>query len=241
MIALFTDFGPADPYVGQLHAVLAHAAPGIAVIDLFHSVPNYNIRAGAYLLPALVEEFPEGTVFVCVVDPGVGGARAGVMLRADGRWYVGPDNGLFHILARRARDVECRVLRWRSERLSASFHGRDLFAPCAARLAQGVTPDSAPATLSVPDGAPWPDELAEIIYIDHYGNGMTGLRAAGVRRERLLRVGGRELRYARVFAEVPVGEAFWYENAVGLVEIAVNQGDAAGALGLRPGAAVSVH
>jgi S-adenosylmethionine hydrolase len=235
MIALFTDFGLADPYVGQLHAVLAREAPGVPIIDLLHAVPDFNIRAGAYLLPAFVREFPPGTVFLCIVDPGVGGARRPVMLKVDERWYVGPDNGLFHVLARRAEACECRVIRWYPGRLSASFHGRDLFAPVAARLARAEMPDSEPANLTPPEGTPWPDDLAEVLYVDHYGNVTTGLRATMLPPQQALRVAGNTVKYARVFSEVPPGAACWYENANGLVEIAVNRGSAAGRLGLKPG------
>jgi S-adenosylmethionine hydrolase len=253
MIVLFTDFGLNDPYVGQMHAVLAREAPGVPVIDLFHSVPAFNIRAGAYLLPAYARDFPPGTVFVGVVDPGVGGARRPVMLQADQCWYVGPDNGLFEMVRRRATEYECRVIHWRPPEMSASFHGRDLFAPVAARLARGEIPDSEPVNHfperrsaesllvrgEIPDAAPadifWPEDLAEIIHIDHYGNGISGLRAASVSTLLAVRAGAEVLKYARVFSEVPPGTAFWYENANGLVEIAVNGGSAAARLGLRPG------
>lgn len=258
MIVLFTDFGCADPYVGQMHAVLAREAPGVPVIDLFHAVPNFNIRAGAYLLPAYVREFPPETIFVCVVDPGVGGARRPILLRADRRWYVGPDNGLFEMVKRRATEYECRAIRWRPSGLSASFHGRDLFAPVAARLALGEMPESElvgyfperrsrksltargnmpeeePASLAIMPPRPWPEDLAEIVYIDHYGNGVTGLRA-GAAQSQAVRVGEEVLKYARVFSDVPPGQAFWYENANGLVEVAVNGGSAAERLGFRVG------
>ncbi|MDO8704812.1 MAG: SAM-dependent chlorinase/fluorinase [Sulfuricaulis sp.] len=240
MISLFTDFGHADPYVGQMHAVFAREAPDMPVIDLLHAVPDYNIRAGAYLLPALAGAFPLHTVFVCVVDPGVGGARLPVMFKADGRWYVGPDNGLFEIVKRRAGEYECRVIRWRPPRLSASFHGRDLFAPVAVRLARGEMPDSEPAVLTAPEGPPWVDDLAEILYVDHYGNAMTGLRASTMIPTQALRVGDEVVRYARVFSDAPPGAAFWYENANGLVEIAVNCGHAAVRLGLKPGDPVAI-
>ena len=235
MIVLFTDFGLTDPYVGQLHAVLAREAPGVPVIDLFHAVPDFNIRAAAYLLPAYIHEFPPGTVFVCVVDPGVGGARRPLMLKADGRWYLGPDNGLFEMVKRRAGECDCRVIRWRPPRLSASFHGRDLFAPVAARLARGEMPDSDPVTQAPRPGESWPDDLAEILYVDHYGNCVTGLRAVTIRPEQTFRAGTEVLKYARIFSEVPLGAVFWYENANGLVEIAVNRGSAAARLGLKPG------
>ncbi len=234
MIALFTDFGLHDPYVGQLHAVLAQQAPGVPVIDLFHAVPDYDIRAAAYLLPAYTELFPAGTVFLCVVDPGVGSTRRAVMVRAGGRWYVGPDNGLFHILARRAGAIEAREILWRPTQLSASFHGRDLFAPVAAALARGETPLSEPAQLTPPPGD-WPEDLAQIVYIDHFGNAVTAIRGARLHRDRKIRAGGRVFGRARTFSDVPPGEAFWYENANGLVEIAVNRGHAARTLGLHAG------
>ncbi|MBI5611692.1 MAG: SAM-dependent chlorinase/fluorinase [Gammaproteobacteria bacterium] len=234
MIALFTDFGLHDPYVGQLHAVLAQQAPGVPVIDLFHAVPNYDIRAAAYLLPAYTALFPPETIVVCVVDPGVGSARRAVMVRADGRWYVGPDNGLFHVLAQRAGAADSHEILWRPAQLSASFHGRDLFAPVAATLARGETPRSEPAALTPPPGE-WPEDLAQVVYIDHYGNAVTGVRAAGVDRSRRIRVDGRVLANARTFSVIPAGQACWYENANGLIEFAVNRGDAAQTLGLRLG------
>lgn len=239
MIALFTDFGVADPYVGQMHAILARDAPGVPIVDLFHSVPNFDIRAGAYLLPALSAVFPRDSVFVCVVDPGVGGSRRALALRVDRRWYVGPDNGLFHVLVRRATECECRTIDWRPDTLSASFHGRDLFAPVAAGLARGAAPTGAPTDPTVPAGA-WPDDLPTVVYLDHYGNAVTGMRAAALDRTCVLSVGGRRLRYARVYTEVAPGEIFWYENANGLVEIAMRQGDCAAALGLTLGAAVAI-
>src|SRR5882757_10859172 len=137
MIALFTDFGLSGPYTGQMVAVLQQTAPGVPVIQLFADAPAGNPKAAAYLLAAYAAWFPPGTVFLCVVDPGVGGARAPLMIDADGRWYVGPDNGLFELLLRRAKSAQTRAITWRPEKLSASFHGRDLFAPAAAQLAKG--------------------------------------------------------------------------------------------------------
>ncbi|HEY5682272.1 MAG TPA: SAM-dependent chlorinase/fluorinase [Sulfuricaulis sp.] len=235
MIVLFTDFGLADSYVGQLHAVFAREVPGVPVIDLFHSVPPFNIRAGAYLLPAYTRDFPPDTVFVCVIDPGVGSDRCPVMLRADKHWYVGPDNGLFEMVKRRAREHQCHVIRWRPAKLSPSFHGRDLFAPIAARLVRGEVPEADPAELTTPPGAPWPEDLAEIIHIDHYGNAITGFRAKSVTVTQEIRAGGEVIKYARVFSEVPPGRVFWYENANGLVEIAIHGDSAAARFGFKSG------
>ncbi|OGI43620.1 MAG: hypothetical protein A2150_08580 [Candidatus Muproteobacteria bacterium RBG_16_64_11] len=234
MIVLFTDFSLHDPYVGQLHVVLAQQAPGVPVIDLFHAVPNYDIRAAAYLLPAYAALFPPGAIFVCAVDPGVGSARRAVRVRAHGRWYAGPDNGLFHILARRADAADCQEIRWRPAQLSASFHGRDLFAPVAAMLARGQNPQSEPTALTPPPGE-WPEDLMEVVYIDHYGNAVTGARAARVDRGCRICVGGQLLAHAHTFSAIPAGQACWYENANGLVEFAINRGAAAQMLGLRLG------
>src|SRR5687767_14155046 len=99
MIVLFTDFGLADPYVGQIRTALMREAPHVPIVDLLHAVPRFDIQAGAYLLPAYIHEYPAGTVFLCVVDPGVGSARLPVIVKADERWFVGPDNGLFSVVA----------------------------------------------------------------------------------------------------------------------------------------------
>lgn len=236
MLVLMTDFGPTGPYMGQMQAVLYREAPGVPVVTLFNDAPRCNPRASAYLLAAYTNECPAGSVFLAVVDPGVGTtARRPVMLQADGRWYVGPDNGLFELVRRRATTCRCWEITWRPSHLSASFHGRDLFAPVAARLARGETPPGESMACSHND---WPDDLAEVIYVDHFGNAMTGLRAATVAPATLISAGGRQLCYARTFGAVAPGAAFWYENANGLIELAVNQGSAAQQLGLAIGARI---
>jgi hypothetical protein len=106
MIVLFTDFGLSGPYTGQMKAVLHQMAPGMPVIDLFADAPVGNPKASAYLLAAYAAWFPAGSVFLCVVDPGVGGARPAMILEADGRWYVGPGNGLFELVQRRAGEAQ---------------------------------------------------------------------------------------------------------------------------------------
>ena len=181
MIVLFTDFGLAGPYTGQVLAVLQREAPGVPAISLFADAPAGAPKPSSYLLAAYAAWFPAGTVLLCVVDPGVGGERRALILEANGQFYVGPDNGLFEIVLRRATPAaQCREITWRPALLSASFHGRDLFAPVAARLARGE-PSSAMARSAAPQRfADWPDDLAEIVYIDHYGNALTGMRGAAV-------------------------------------------------------------
>jgi len=240
MIVLFTDFGIRGPYIGQMRAVLHLRAPGSPIVDLFADAPAYDARAASYLLAAYAAEFPRDTVFLCVVDPGVGGDRPAMVLQADGRVFVGPGNGLFEIIARRAVGMAAQAITWRPERLSASFHGRDLFAPVAAAFARG----DAVAMAAIPDGdwrqPDWPDDLAQVIYLDDFGNAITGLRAAGLKPGQEISLKGRVLARARTFSDMPVGQPFWYENANGLVEIAVNQGSAAQQLDLALGSAVEL-
>jgi hypothetical protein len=241
MIVLFTDFGADDIYVAQVKAVLVQQAPpGTPIHDLLHSVPNFDARAGAHLLAALQAWFPAGSVFLAVIDPGVGSTRDAIVLEADGKAYVGPDNGLLSVVAARAVKVRSWRIVWRPHAPSASFHGRDLFAPVAAWIAAGnVAKDKLEETpgLNVQFG---PDDLVEVIYIDHYGNALTGLRAGNVARSARIEAGGGQLTYARVFADAPAGNGFWYENSVGLVEIAINGGSAAESLGIHIGDPVRV-
>ena len=239
MIVLLTDFGLDGPYVGQLQAVLQQQAPGVPVINLFSDLPPFDIQAAAYLLPAYVQGFPPGTVFVCVVDPGVGSARPGVVLEVDGRWYVGPNEGLFAVLARRAGRVECRALP-EPDGVAASFHGRDVFAPVAARLARGGAVVAEPLATEALEQPDWPDELFRVVYIDRFGNALTGVRASVMDAAALLEVNGQVLRPARTFADVRPGEALWYANSNGLVEVAVNRGRACDVLQLEVGSTFSI-
>jgi len=234
-IFLFTDFGAADIYVGQVKAVLAREAPANAIIDLLHEAPAFNVRAGAHLLAALASQIPAGSVTLAVVDPGVGGDRAAVALEIDGRWFVGPDNGLMSVLTERAAKTMCWRITWQPENLGPSFHGRDLFAPIAAAIARGEFPAGKAVRadrLQVEFGA---TDLGEIIYIDHYGNAFTGLRAPALPHDMRVVAGGASLSYARVFSAAPPGGTFWYANSLGLVEIAGNGCSAAAVLGLAVG------
>ena len=240
MIILFTDFGHASVYVGQVKSVLYQQAPRVKQIDLLHDAPAFNIKASAHLLAALAPQFPTDSVFLAVVDPGVGSARDAAMVSADGRWFVGPDNGLLSIVAARADKPKFWSIHWRPRKLSHTFHGRDLFAPIAALTAKGEFPrDKLDATTSLRVQLSAKD-LAEIIYIDNYGNAMTGMRAKSLKFDNQLLVHGGRLRRATIFADVPGGTPFWYENCVGLAEIAISSGNAARELDLKIGDAVEV-
>jgi len=240
VIVLFTDFGLEGPYTGQVKAVLYQTAPGVPIIDLLSDAPAGSPKPAAYLLAAYGAWFPPGTVLLAVIDPGVGSARAPVIVEAGGRWYVGPDNGLFELVMRRAVTPQTWEILWRPEALSASFHGRDLFAPVAARLALGEPPSKIARPTEIGRRADWPDDLPEIAYIDRYGNAITALRAASLPKDARLDVRRRALSRVRTFSDAPPGEAFWYENSNGLVEIAVNAGRATEVLGLMIGDPVAI-
>lgn len=238
LIALFSDFGPSGPYVGQVLAAWAALAPAVPRVDLFSAAPPFDVEAGAHLLFAYTRRLPPGSVVEAVVDPGVGGPRGVLAVFADGLWFCGPDNGLLSVVAERTRD--CRIWRvaWRPDSLSATFHGRDLFAPIAAHLAlHGAPPDPAeeigPKAMERGGVA---DPAERVILADPYGNLVTGIPAAGAAETARLDIAGRVLPRARRFGDVRPGEGFWYANANGLVEVAVNRGSAATAFGVPVGA-----
>ncbi len=235
VIALFSDFGLEGPYIGQMKAVLHRDAPNVPVLDLFSDLPIWNIKAAAFLLAAYGTGLPRGSVVLAVVDPGVGGARLPAAVEADGLWYVGPDNGVFELVVRRAKTVTWWDITWTPPDLSASFHGRDLFAPVAAQLAAGKAPPGNQVPVAQRRMTDWPDDLYEIVYVDRFGNGITGVRATALDPKGLLHVGGVRVPPARTFSDVPMGTPFWYQNANGLAEIAANQDRADKVLGFSVG------
>lgn len=236
---LFTDFSTLGPYVGQMKAVLLAGADW-PIVDLMHDAPAFDPRSSAYLLRAFSAELPEGGVIVAVIDPGVGSARRAVAIRAGSRWLVGPDNGVLAPLARQAGEVDVYRLPVPAD-AAATFHGRDVFAPAAVRIAQGELPGERVAGGGDLFGLDWPEDESRAIYVDHYGNVMTGLRGGQVPQQAVLRANGHRVERAWTFSDVPRGQAFWYINSSGLVEVAVNQGSAADRLDLRPGMPVALE
>lgn len=232
MILLFTDFGWLGPYVGQMKAVIAARAESVPVVDLMHDAPAFRPLEAGLLLAALRDWLPERSVIVAVVDPGVGGGRRALFARCGRRWFVGPDNGL---LAPSLGGPQPHV--WSlpvPEDAAPTFHGRDVFAPAAAALALGHMPAGARLVSDWERPAVSPER---VIHVDAFGNVVTGVRAAAA-GGRVPAPGGRELPAARTFCDVGEGEAFWYGNSQGLVEIAVNQGSAAARFGVGVGDAV---
>lgn len=236
MVYFFTDFGYQGPYVGLLKAAFKRLGAHGAMIDLMHDVPPFDVFAGSILLRQLQDEFSAGDIVVAVVDPGVGSAqREPVIVTANGVRFVGPDNGLFGELAGM---TERRVISWRPDRLSASFHGRDLFAPVAARLVKREHPDDFSQLTDVACHTIAHDGV-RVVYVDNFGNCMLSLRGYDVPERRPVSVNGVQLPWSPTFAEVDDRQLFWYTNSIGLLELAAAKDSAASRLNLSAGSVVS--
>ena len=235
MIVLYTDFGNEGPYLGQIYSVLVQHAGSVPIINLFANAPSFNPVASAYLLAAYCNDFPVNTVFLCVVDPGVGGNRKPVMVEVDGRYFVGPDNGLFNVISMRGSEVKWWEITWQPEKMSDSFHGRDLFAPVVAQIAVGKYPQTRELDAESSIDRSWDKDYPAIIYIDHFGNAISGITVSENHLKRHISVNNHILSYARTFSEAAPGECFWYKNANGLLEIASNQANASNQLNINVG------
>jgi S-adenosylmethionine hydrolase len=249
VIALLTDFGTVDPYVAAMKGVILSTCPKVNVVDITHEVPSFDVEYGALLLLFTYRYFPPGTVFVGVVDPGVGGSRRPIAVVSRNYYFVGPDNGL---LTPAADDdgVEYAVVLDREEfyrkPTSASFHGRDIFAPIAARIACGEPLESLgsrvnPSTL-VALGTSFGHRILEgcvelaVIHVDKFGNIILSDRFKNVREALNLGLRSKvEVRtrrrsatatVERVFSLAPPGALVLYENSFGYAELAVNRGSA---------------
>ncbi len=233
-VYFLSDFGSEDPYAGVVKAVLKRKAPGVEVVDLAHDLPPQDLRRAAYALYEALPYLEPGSVILAVVDPGVGSERRAIAAFGE-RIYVGPDNGLFTLAWDLDAPKEAFLLAWPAA--SATFHGRDLFAPAAAHLALRLPPKALgpgldpqglvrlPLTLS--------ERKGEVLTFDRFGNAITTLTRAP--SGGWVRVGGRRIPIQRTYAEAPPGEALAYLGSAGLLEIAVNRGSAREALGLREG------
>lgn len=241
MIVLFTDFGSQDPYVGQVKVRLLEAAPAQQVIDLLHEAPVYNAHASAHLLAAFAPTFPPGTVFLAVVDPEVGTVRDAIVMLSGGQWFIGPDNGLMSIVAARNREARVWRITWQPPALSATFHGRDVFAAIAGEVARGDFPTeklTEMAKLNVIFDAA---DLPSVIYLDHFGNAWTGIRGAAIPHSARITAKNIHFEHSESFGFVGRGEGFWFVNSVGLIELAVNRGNAAQQFGLGVGDLVQLQ
>ncbi|MCD6323933.1 MAG: S-adenosyl-l-methionine hydroxide adenosyltransferase family protein [Desulfurococcales archaeon] len=257
VIAFLTDFGLSDAYVGQMKGVALRICPEAKLADITHGIPKYNVLWGAHILRISRRYFPKGTVFVGVVDPGVGSERKAVaIVGEEGNVYVGPDNGLLYPSA--AEEGIKAVYELNPEKaglpeIAHTFHGRDLFTPAAALIACGVNPASIGRRLSADDLVKLPKiprkpkvmgeaVRARVVYVDGFGNIITDMGTSELRNYLGVKLGGIvqisfdggrtwvSVKYGRTFSDVPEGSLVLYEGSHGLIEIAVNRGNAALAL-----------
>ncbi|MGD8235629.1 MAG: SAM-dependent chlorinase/fluorinase [Chromatiales bacterium] len=234
----FTDFGNTGPYLGQVEEQLFRTDPGIRVMHLVTDAPAFAPLEAGYLLAALAGRMGPG-VFLAVIDPGVGGERQPVVVQSGARWFVGPDNGLFAPLISHDPVARLYSINYRPARMSATFHARDLFAPVAGKLATARFVALEPIDKLAVNNCP--EDLARIVYIDHYGNLMTGMRADKMNPRQQLLFAGSRLGYAARFGDVEPGMPFWYGNSLGLVEISVNRGSARQHFSAKVGMEVGFH
>lgn len=242
IITLLTDFGTADGYVGEMKGALLTGAPEATLVDITHEIPAQDVEAARLTLARVWRRFPPGTVHLVVVDPGVGTARAALAVASDERFLVGPDNGVLSpaLLIAGARIVSLET----PANASATFHGRDVFAPAAARLASGAAietlgfpPATQPRIRRTPEPRRTGDGalLGEVIGIDRFGNAITNL--VGLRTG-TVEAAGLSLPLRRTYGEAPIGAPVAIVGSSGLIEIAVRDGSAARALRLTRGTAV---
>lgn len=237
LIALLTDFGTKDWYVGCLKGVLLTICPGARVVDISHDIPPQDVPAGALTLAAATPWFPRGTIFVCVVDPGVGTARRILAAQADGRTFVGPDNGLLApVLDRAARRALVRVTnrRYWHPSVSATFQGRDIMAPVAAHLARGRSlsqlgsPVRTYQALDLPSPRRTRQGLAgRVAHLDHFGGLITNLPAGLIGATARVRYRSRPVRLVSSYADGKPGELVSLKGSAGYLELAVRNGSAA--------------
>ncbi len=254
IVTLTTDFGTADGYVAEMKGVVLSAAPESTLVDVTHDVPPGDVEAAAWILHRVWERFPVGSVHVVVVDPGVGGARRALALETRDRWFVGPDNGIVTRVLQAGESANTWTLdpgRCAPGPISATFHGRDLFAPAAAHLVGGGTADALGSPLSGPGIVRL--ELAEpsrsrdtvrgcVAHVDRFGNLITNIPASWVAPSALTEISGVGISGVRSgYTSVEPGRLLALIGSTGTLEIAVRDGSAADRLAVTRGESVNVR
>lgn len=255
IITLTTDFGTRDIFVGVLKGIILQIHPRASIVDITHDIPPYDIAAASFLIHAASQQFPPGSVHVVVVDPGVGSARQAMALATRKHYYIAPDNGvLSDVMAESSVDaVVIDSAKFGRQPISATFHGRDLFAPVAARLAQGFSLHDLGAPLSSPICLPRPKPrllsdriVGEVAWVDRFGNAITNISQEIFHRDTdgrtfticagTLRIDGISAQYS----QCQPGQPLAIFSSFDLLEIAVYQGSVADSYGLRSGSSVEV-
>lgn len=258
-IAITTDFGRREPYVGIMQGVILRICPQAPIIDLTHELPPQDVLAGTLALSDAMAFMPQGTIYLSVIDPGVGSRRRPIAVqlnapeRAGQTFFVGPDNGLATPLLDRATSYHAVELANRDYQLpnaSHTFHGRDIFAPAVAHLAAGLAISKFGSTVTDPVriDIPPPDLsdsqriAGQVIAIDHFGNLITNVTASDADHVKRVTVGGHDIdQVGQTFADVNPGELVAYFGSTGRLEIALRNGSAAEVLGTKKGDAMTVQ
>lgn len=226
IVYFFSDFGACGPYTGQVEALIRSADSDF--VELVANAPATDPYHSAYLLAGLFRYLPVRCGYLlAVVDPGVGTQRGLLHARLGQMHIVAPDNGLLVPLLKHHADAAVAMFSDRPVLRHHSFHARDWFAPVLMQMIAGKSPAAEPVNIKSLVGADWPEQLAEVVYIDHYGNLISGLQADKLSPGCSLQIGKQCMAHGQTFASVPPGHLFWYENSMGLVEIAANQASAA--------------
>jgi S-adenosyl-L-methionine hydrolase (adenosine-forming) len=252
IITLTTDFGTRDTYVAEVKAAILSIAPDVQVVDVTHEIAPHDILEGALALEAAAPWFPPATIHVAVVDPGVGTARRGLAVASRDQVLIGPDNGLFtpFLGASPWRAFELTEAEFRRATVSATFHGRDVFAPAAAHVARGLSPERLGPRVTDPVLLVWPRPRVAarriggaVVHVDRFGNLVTSIPTdalASLGSSLTVRVGARSLPLVRTYGDLARGRPGALVGSRNRLEIAVNAGSAAAVLGARRGTSVVV-
>jgi len=255
VVTLLSDFGLKDPYVAEMKAVVLSLCPQARLVDISHEIEKFNVRMGAFVLASAASYFPKGTIHVAVVDPGVGTKRRALLVEARRAFFVGPDNGLLMLAAEKMGIKHVYSItnrRFMLSRVSHTFHGRDIFAPVAAHLANGYKPSDFGSEISdyvvprfVKPRLTKKALFGEVLHIDDFGNMVTNIsrtefEKTGIRKGAMLRLRLRDkeaikLRFCSTYGEVPVGKPLALIGSHDFLEISTNQGNASKKLGARAG------
>ena len=249
IITLTTDFGLQDSYVAAIKAVILSLLPEARLVDISHEVPAQDVAHAAFLLKSSALLFPAGTVHLAVVDPGVGSTRRAMAIAAQDHFFVGPDNGLFtDFLGPSSQVVLLNRPEFFRAKVSATFHGRDLFAPVAAHLARGVELSSLGAPLADPVKLPRPQPkvlpdriVGEVIHVDRFGNLITNITADLIPPHSFIRIKGKDIPGLSLhYQSAPAGTLLALIGSTNLLEISLPEDSAALVLKVRPGQTVEV-
>ena len=252
MATLMTDFGLRDHFVAAMKGVMLSINPELTLLDIAHEIPRGDIHSGAFTLGQCCFYFPPGTIHLAVVDPGVGSNRKALAVEAGGHFFVAPDNGLLtHVFEARGDFIahEIRAEQYFLKPVSATFHGRDIFAPVAAWISRGTQLSQLGPPLPDPIRLPFPKSHRDgdrsiqgtVLAVDHFGNLITNLKPSDVSRAFKIVAGGREIHTLRqTYAEGTPDEIFAVVGSAGYLEIVMRDGSAAETLRLEVGASVSI-